>query len=78
MKVSAWLVIEIGKGDLNWRDARRVKIARVRQTRPEGEMAVHVTLDIAPEVLQPAVEAAVEAGRVIFDVVSDEELAVED
>ena len=73
MRVSAWLVIEITKGDYNWQDARRVKIARVRQTRPENEMAVKVTLDIDPAALQPAVEAAVEAGRIVFDVVEVEE-----
>ena len=73
MRVSAWLVIEIGKGSNNWRDERQVKITKVRQTRPENEMAVKVTLQIDPAMLQPAVEAAVQAGAIVFDVVSQDD-----
>jgi len=73
MRVSAWLVIEIGKGSNNWRDERQVKITKVRQTRPENEMAVEVTLQIDPAVLQPAVEAAVQAGAIVFDVLSQDD-----
>lgn len=71
-EVSAWLVIEMHSTD-NWRPYTP-KITKVRQTRPTNEMAVKVTLDIPDHVLQPRVDALVEAGMLALTIEeSDEE-----
>lgn len=68
MKCSAWLIIELGRGN-------QPRITRVRQSRPRNEMAVHLTLDIDPNTLQPHVEALVEAGMIQLEIEEIDELA---
>ena len=74
MKVSTWLVIELRPKN-SWNPEAQINavITKARQTRPKGQMAIKVTLDIDAQSLQPRIEAWVDAGLIDIHVDEDAE-----
>lgn len=59
MKATVWLVLELEEVRRYSNSSYKLKVTKVRQTQPLGELAVRVTLDVPEEILFPKVEALV-------------------